>query len=448
MNLDYQLEGKVVLITGVSRRAGLGAALARGFVEAGSRVFTTYYRPYDRLMSYGSDEEEAAGLIAELGRGGSCAGVETDLSNPDAAAQVFEAAEAAVGGVDVLVNNATHDLKADIDGLTASLLDAHYAVNLRGTALLCTEFARRWRGTSGGRIVSLTSGQGLEPMPDSLPYVMTKAAVEALTRSMSVTLAAKGITANAVDPGATGYGLDIGGTARAAGLGVPEWAGRPAGRCRAADLVPRLRSGGLDHGADHTFQRGIVMNQKPSVIAAAAALALSLPVQAQLGGDTLSGSGVRLFLPVYSAYASALQKHGLAGFRGETTPVFTFHQECDSSGGPHPRKYWVGKAAISQIAPWLAGARGGKVAVTLCRLTLAGKRAVALTREEITFRPGYLDLGGHFTSASATSYWKQTWRQTGQGWRLADMEPISEEALGPPQKVTFTVTGDDTPARK
>lgn len=207
MSVDYHLADKVVLITGVSRKAGIGAALARGFAEAGAKVFTTYYCPYDRLMSYGSNEDEATELLAELRRGGgSCAGVEADLSDPDTPSQVFDAAEAAFGGVDVLINNATHDLKADVQTLNAATLDAHYAVNLRGTALLCVEFARRWRGRSGGRILSLTSGQGLEPMPDSLPYVMTKAAVEALTRSMSVTLAGRGITANAVDPGATDTG--------------------------------------------------------------------------------------------------------------------------------------------------------------------------------------------------------------------------------------------------
>ncbi len=90
--------------------------------------------------------------------------------------------------------------------LSASLLDAHYAVNVRGTTLLCSEFAKRHDGRPGGRIINLTSGQSLGPMPENLPYAITKGAIEALTTSLSASLAKKGITVNAVDPGGTDTG--------------------------------------------------------------------------------------------------------------------------------------------------------------------------------------------------------------------------------------------------
>jgi 3-oxoacyl-[acyl-carrier protein] reductase len=73
-------------------------------------------------------------------------------------------------------------------------------------ALLCAQFARRFSKPSGGRIINLSSGQGLGPMPGELAYVASKGAVEAFTVSLSAELAPRGITVNAVDPGLTDTG--------------------------------------------------------------------------------------------------------------------------------------------------------------------------------------------------------------------------------------------------
>lgn len=135
--------------------------------------------------------------------------------------------------MDILVNNAAHDQQADIYSLSAELLDTHYAVNVRGTTLLCAEFALRHDGRPGGRIINLTSGQSLAPMPENLPYAITKGAIEALTLSLSASLASKKITVNAVDPGATDTGwmsdeirsqLDV--RAPFGRVGIPEDAAR------------------------------------------------------------------------------------------------------------------------------------------------------------------------------------------------------------------------------
>jgi 3-oxoacyl-[acyl-carrier protein] reductase len=72
--------------------------------------------------------------------------------------------------------------------------------------LLCQAFADQHDGRAGGRIVNMTSGQGVTPMPGELPYVMTKAAIEGLTLTLSAALAPKRITVNAIDPGATDTG--------------------------------------------------------------------------------------------------------------------------------------------------------------------------------------------------------------------------------------------------
>ena len=200
------LKGRNAVVTGASRAKGIGAAVAKAFAQAGANVLLTTYAPYDASMPWGSDESEVERLIEELkGYGVRASSLELDLSRKDAATILFEQAEHELGGIDILVNNATHSERDGVDALTAEGLDKHYAVNLRGAALLCAEFAKRFRG-DGGRIINLTSGQGLAPMPEELAYAATKGALEALTLSLSAALAPKKITVNAVDPGATDTG--------------------------------------------------------------------------------------------------------------------------------------------------------------------------------------------------------------------------------------------------
>jgi 3-oxoacyl-[acyl-carrier protein] reductase len=204
---DLGLQGKVALITGVSRSIGIGAATTLALAKAGCNLFTTWYSSFDRL-AYGKDSSQEALQILNTARteGVHASGMEADLSDPKNPERIFAAAEKSLGPVDILINNAAYSLNADIYSLTPELMDAHYTVNLRGTVLMCAEFARRHNNRPGGRIINLTSGQSLGPMPDEIPYITTKGAIEALTTSLSFTLMRKGITVNAVDPGATDTG--------------------------------------------------------------------------------------------------------------------------------------------------------------------------------------------------------------------------------------------------
>ena len=205
--MRINLSGRIAVVTGASRAVGIGAAIARALAAAGADVFLTYFLPYDASMPWGSKEHEPEVLLSELHTLGVRAyGMEANLDRPQTAVHIFDAVEGLLGAPAILVNNATHSTMGGIDQIDAEQLDRHYAVNVRATTLLCKEFVRRWRGSAGGRIVNLTSGQSVTPMPDELAYAVTKGAVEALTTSLAAGVAKRGITVNAIDPGPTDTG--------------------------------------------------------------------------------------------------------------------------------------------------------------------------------------------------------------------------------------------------
>jgi 3-oxoacyl-[acyl-carrier protein] reductase len=202
-----KLHGRAALVTGVGRRQGIGAAICRALAQAGADIFLTYWQTYDKAMPWGADKTGPTELQRELqGLGVRAESLESDLSNPEAPVQVLDAALAQLGSLSILVNNATYSVEDGFQSLDAGILDASYAVNLRATALLSVEFARRYPGGSGGRIINLTSGQFQGPMVGEIAYAATKGAVDALTLTLAAEVAAKGITVNAVDPGPTDTG--------------------------------------------------------------------------------------------------------------------------------------------------------------------------------------------------------------------------------------------------
>lgn len=199
--------GRVALVTGVSRKKGIGAAISRELSRAGHRLFLSFHRAYDEAQSWDVEADEPEQIASELrGLGAELGSLEIDLSAPDAPQMLFDAAIERFGTVDILVHNATCSEQGDIRALDADQLDRHYAVNLRAPALLCGELARRRPAGDGGRIIIITSGQSHGPMPGEIAYVATKGGMEALTLSLAQELGQQGITVNAVDPGATDTG--------------------------------------------------------------------------------------------------------------------------------------------------------------------------------------------------------------------------------------------------
>ncbi|MCA0458439.1 MAG: SDR family oxidoreductase [Chloroflexi bacterium] len=205
--IHQSMSPRIALVTGASRRIGIGFAVCKALAAAGMDVAFTYWQPYDSQMEWGVDADAPAMLAAELqALGVRCLPLEADLTKLETPATLLDTVEQQLGPVSVLVNNATYSTTGGYQELDVTMLDAHYAVNMRGTFMLSVEFARRFKTGKGGRVINLTSGQSLGPMPSELAYVATKGAVEAFTLSLAGGVAKLGITVNAVDPGPTDTG--------------------------------------------------------------------------------------------------------------------------------------------------------------------------------------------------------------------------------------------------
>jgi 3-oxoacyl-[acyl-carrier protein] reductase len=201
------LRTRVALVTGVGRRRGIGSAICRALAFRGADVFFTYWKAYDRDAPWSTDEAEPEVLLGELRAVGVRAErMDLDLSLRDSPERLLDVVIERLGPPSILVNNAAYSTRDGFERLDAQTLDAHYAVNLRAAALLSVGFARRYPGGTGGRIINLTSGQSLGPMPDELAYAATKGAIEAFTVTLAAEVGHKGITVNAVNPGPTDTG--------------------------------------------------------------------------------------------------------------------------------------------------------------------------------------------------------------------------------------------------
>jgi 3-oxoacyl-[acyl-carrier protein] reductase len=202
------LRGRVALVTGVSRRAGIGYAVARRLAALGASLFLHHYAPHDRDQPWGDDpggaEAVVAGVRSALAAADASVGhMELDLALPEAPVQLIDAAAEAPGHLDILVCNHARSGDSPLGTLDAALLDAHWAVNTRSTILLTQAFAARHDGRPGGRVIFMTSGQDLGPMTGEVAYAASKGALASITK----TLADQQITLNAVNPGPvdTGY---------------------------------------------------------------------------------------------------------------------------------------------------------------------------------------------------------------------------------------------------
>src|ERR1700722_1391330 len=189
---------KIAIVTGASR--GIGAAVAERLASDGFTV----------VINYSGDTKSAEALARKIeGKGGRALTAKADVSDPNAVRSMFDAAEAAFGGVDVLVNNAGIMKLATIADSDDALFDQQIAVNLKGTFNALREAAKRLR--NGGRVVNFSTSVVGVKLESYGVYAATKAAVETLTAILSKELRGRSITVNAVAPGPTATDLFLNG---------------------------------------------------------------------------------------------------------------------------------------------------------------------------------------------------------------------------------------------
>ncbi|WP_431814284.1 SDR family oxidoreductase [Kocuria sp. cx-455] len=225
------LSGQTALVTGVSRRRGIGFAVARAFARLGASVFIHHYGPHDQDQPWGADD--LSGVVgevrAELTEGAVLGEMSADLRDTGQIQPLIDAAHALTGSLDILVcNHAKSGGDGSILDMTPEALDAFWNTNTRSTLLLTRAFAllKTDRPTEAarpgdrlgnghdkkfskptGRVFWLTSGQGHGPMRGEVAYAASKAALAGVTATVAAELLELGIVLNTVNPGPvdTGY---------------------------------------------------------------------------------------------------------------------------------------------------------------------------------------------------------------------------------------------------
>jgi len=186
------IEGRTALVTGGSR--GIGLAIARALLERGARVVITGRKPE---------------TLAEARRALAAAGFEhvrdvaAHSADPEAAARVFEEAEQAFGTVRIVVNNAATNVSmAPLAEIDLAAFDKVMDTNVRGYLIVAREAIRRLRATGGGgSIIQVSSIAAERAWPGLAAYGVSKAAVNAMTRTLAAECGKDGIRVNSIAPG-------------------------------------------------------------------------------------------------------------------------------------------------------------------------------------------------------------------------------------------------------
>lgn len=187
--MERDLEGRVAIVTGAAD--GIGFSIARRLAQAGARVAVA-----DIDAGAATD---AAGRLAD--EGGHAAPVGVDVADQGAVAAMLEAVHAALGPVEILVNNAgITGGAAEVQDFDIAAWDRTIAVNLRGVFLCCRAVLPDMLAAGRGKIVNIASIAGKEGNPRLSAYSASKAAVIGFTKSLAKEVAEKGIIVNAISP--------------------------------------------------------------------------------------------------------------------------------------------------------------------------------------------------------------------------------------------------------
>jgi 3-oxoacyl-[acyl-carrier protein] reductase len=186
--MAQRLKGKVAVVTGASK--GIGAAIAQHLAAEGAAV----------VVNYASSKQGAERVVAEIaGKGGKALAVQGDVSKPADIQRLFAETKKAFGRLDILVNNAGIYEFAPLEQVTPEHFHKQFDLNVLGL-LLTTQEAVKHLG-QGGSIINISSVAATSTPPQASVYSATKAAVDAVTRSLAKELGPRQIRVNAINPG-------------------------------------------------------------------------------------------------------------------------------------------------------------------------------------------------------------------------------------------------------
>lgn len=184
-----KLANQVAVVTGASK--GIGAEIARALSAEGAAV----------VVNYASSRAGADRVVADIrAAGGKAVAVQADVSKPDDVVRLFAETKKAFGRLDVLVNNAGVYEFQPLQAVTVEHYRRQFDLNVLGM-LLATQEAAKLFPETGGSVVNVGSVAGKIAMPTGSVYAATKAAVDALTRSLAAELGPRRIRVNALNPG-------------------------------------------------------------------------------------------------------------------------------------------------------------------------------------------------------------------------------------------------------
>lgn len=181
---------QTAIVTGASR--GMGAAIAKQLAADAHAVVVNYF----------GSEDAAHRVVTEIKQaGGRALAVQGDVSQSSDVKHLFDEAERAFGGVDIVVNNAGRAMRKSLAEFSEAEFDQVVSINFKGVFLVMAEAARRLR--DGGRIVNISASFQGAPIPGYGPYAASKMAIEKLTEVAAKELGSRNITVNALRPGPT-----------------------------------------------------------------------------------------------------------------------------------------------------------------------------------------------------------------------------------------------------
>ncbi|MBD2037891.1 glucose 1-dehydrogenase [Leptolyngbya sp. FACHB-321] len=184
-----KLDGKIAVVTGASK--GIGAAIALHLAAEGAAV----------VVNYASSKEGADRVVDEINSaGGKAIAVQADVSKRAEVEQLFAKTQQVFGSLDILVNNAGMYENVPLEDITEEHFHKHFDLNVLGL-ILTSQQGVKYFGSEGGSIINISSLVSTLAPATSSVYSATKAAVDAVTKSLAKELGSRNIRVNSINPG-------------------------------------------------------------------------------------------------------------------------------------------------------------------------------------------------------------------------------------------------------